>query len=75
MSGIRSLFRPVVRRYQRSEVNYTGSKSKGADRRMCTLLDETATVMLARDKGTQKSKCWALAIAQDGVEAVQGHKG
>ena len=75
ISGIRSVSRPVVRRYQSSKVDYTGSISKGADRRMFTLLNETANVTLARCKGTQKSKSWALSITQSRVEAVQGHKG
>ena len=54
----------MPRRYQPSEVDYTGSISKVGDRRVRTLLYEAANVMLTRFKGELKLKDWALAIAR-----------
>ena len=54
----------VRRRYQSGEVDYTGGISKCEDRRMRTLLDEAANVMLTRYQGQLKLKDWAFAIAQ-----------
>src|SRR3984957_5983969 len=54
----------VPRRYQSGEIDYTGSISKGGDRRVRTLRYEAANVMLTRYKGSLKLKDWALAIAK-----------
>jgi transposase len=54
----------VPRRYQSGEVDHTGGISKCGDRRVRTLLYETANVLLTRYKGQLKLKDWALAIAQ-----------
>jgi transposase len=54
----------VPRRYQSGEVDYVGSISKCGDRRVRTLLDEAANVMLTRYKGQLKLKDWAFAIAR-----------
>ena len=51
----------VPRRYQSSEVDYTGGISKCGDRRVRTLLYEAANT---RYKGQLKLKDWAFAIAK-----------
>jgi transposase len=54
----------VPRRYQSSEVDYTGGISKCGDKRLRTLLYEAANVMLTRYQEPLKLKDWAMAIAQ-----------
>jgi transposase len=55
---IGAYFGLVPRRYQSGEVDYTGGISKCGDRRVRTLLYETAYVMLTRYKGQLKLKDW-----------------
>jgi transposase len=54
----------VPRRYQSGEIDYSGSISKCGDRRVRTLLYETANVMLTRYRGETALKSWALAIGR-----------
>jgi transposase len=61
---IGAYFGLVPRRYQSGEIDYTGSISKGGDKRVRTLLYEAANVMLTRYKKPLKLKDWVLAIAR-----------
>jgi transposase len=54
----------IPKRYQSGEVDYVGGISKKCgDRRVRTLLQEAANVMLTFYKGQLKLKDWAFAIA------------
>jgi transposase len=54
----------VPRRFQSGEIDYGGGIAKSGDRRVRTLLDEAANVMLTRDRGALALKAWALEIAR-----------